>query len=344
MNKTFQWAIVGAGPAGIIAVGKLLDNGVLPSDILWVDPMFSVGDLGARWQEVSSNTKVQLFTDAFAATASFGYNECAADASVRTLNPDSTCTLKHAVEPLQAITRHLKAQVSSCQSNVQQLTKMDTCWKLTTSNQQFCANNIVLATGSEPNHLDYNIAEIPLVTALTPSVLENKGIKGKTVAVFGSSHSAVLVMKNCIEAGARVINFYRSDIKHAIYHDNWIEFDNTGLKGIASVFAREHIQARLHPQLHRYLSDTAYIEQYLPDCDYAVYAVGFAPRLDIRVDPKIDFSDYNPHTGKIAGQLYGCGIAFPEAIVDRSGHHEYSVGIWKFNNYLDRVIPEWLGK
>ena len=44
MNKDlFQWAVVGAGPAGIAAVGKLLDNAVNPASILWIDPQFKVG-------------------------------------------------------------------------------------------------------------------------------------------------------------------------------------------------------------------------------------------------------------------------------------------------------------
>ena len=48
-KKPFQWAVVGAGPAGIAAVGKLLDHGVLPKTILWLDPQFCVGDLGRFW-------------------------------------------------------------------------------------------------------------------------------------------------------------------------------------------------------------------------------------------------------------------------------------------------------
>ena len=62
-KKTYQWAVVGAGPAGIAAVGKLLDNGILAEDILWFDPHFKVGDLGLHWHNVSSNTKVKFFND-----------------------------------------------------------------------------------------------------------------------------------------------------------------------------------------------------------------------------------------------------------------------------------------
>ena len=52
--KVFKWAIIGAGPAGIAAIGKLLDIGTAPKDILWVDPAFNVGDLGDKWAPVSS--------------------------------------------------------------------------------------------------------------------------------------------------------------------------------------------------------------------------------------------------------------------------------------------------
>ena len=61
-NNKFQWAVIGAGPAGIAAVGKLIDNGIRPSEILWIDPYFKVGDLGRYWHNVSSNTKAEFFT------------------------------------------------------------------------------------------------------------------------------------------------------------------------------------------------------------------------------------------------------------------------------------------
>ena len=38
--------IIGAGPAGMATLGLLLDNGVKTSDVLWVDPLFEVGDFG----------------------------------------------------------------------------------------------------------------------------------------------------------------------------------------------------------------------------------------------------------------------------------------------------------
>lgn len=48
MDKTFQWLVIGAGPAGIAAVGKLIDHKIPGDQIGWLDPAFGVGDLGAK--------------------------------------------------------------------------------------------------------------------------------------------------------------------------------------------------------------------------------------------------------------------------------------------------------
>ena len=60
-NNIYSWAVVGAGPAGIAAVGQLIDHGVKGEDIAWIDPEFNVGLLGRKWRSVSSNTRVSLF-------------------------------------------------------------------------------------------------------------------------------------------------------------------------------------------------------------------------------------------------------------------------------------------
>jgi len=36
----YQWVVIGAGPSGILAVGKLLDKGIPGKDIAWIDPEF----------------------------------------------------------------------------------------------------------------------------------------------------------------------------------------------------------------------------------------------------------------------------------------------------------------
>ena len=60
---TNKWTVIGAGPSGILAVAKLIDNGIEPKLITWIDPKFEVGYLGSKWHEVPSNTRVKLFVD-----------------------------------------------------------------------------------------------------------------------------------------------------------------------------------------------------------------------------------------------------------------------------------------
>jgi hypothetical protein len=57
----YAWAVIGAGPAGIAAVGRLLDHGIAAEQIAWIDPGFAAGDLGPKWRPVSSNTIAETF-------------------------------------------------------------------------------------------------------------------------------------------------------------------------------------------------------------------------------------------------------------------------------------------
>ena len=53
----YSWAVIGAGPAGIISVGQLLEHGVSDYEILWIDPEFSPGRMGKYYGKVPSNQK-----------------------------------------------------------------------------------------------------------------------------------------------------------------------------------------------------------------------------------------------------------------------------------------------
>jgi cation diffusion facilitator CzcD-associated flavoprotein CzcO len=59
--KSYRFAVIGAGPAGIATVGQLLDAGIPSDEIAWIDSHFAVGDFGMLWRNVPSNTRVSLF-------------------------------------------------------------------------------------------------------------------------------------------------------------------------------------------------------------------------------------------------------------------------------------------
>ena len=200
-----------------------------------------------------------------------------------------------------------------------------------------------MAIGSEPKILNYPALDvIELKLAMDKSQLKSQLTAEDTIAVFGSSHSAILIIRHLIELGVtKIINFYRNPLKFAIYYDDWILYDNTGLKGTTANWARENIEGQLPQCLQRYKSTSENIERYLPECNKVIYAVGFQRRELPMIDGLQELS-YDEQTGQVAPGLYGAGIAFPEGMTDRAGNYEHRVGLWKFMDYLQRAVPQWI--
>src|SRR5471030_266640 len=117
MDKSdiFQWLVIGAGPAGIAAVGKLMDHKIPGDQIGWLDPAFRVGDLGEKWQNVPSNTKVELFLQFLNNCRSFRYKECKKSFTINKLSLHDHCLLKEIATPLQWVTDHLTTAVRTIQ-------------------------------------------------------------------------------------------------------------------------------------------------------------------------------------------------------------------------------------
>ena len=110
-----EWTVIGAGPSGIAAIGKLLEAHVPPSKIAWIDPHFLVGDLGEKWSFVSSNTKVKLFIDFLESLKSFEFAKVRHEFPLTQMDPESTCFLSYIAKPLQWVTDHLVKKVQTHQ-------------------------------------------------------------------------------------------------------------------------------------------------------------------------------------------------------------------------------------
>ncbi|KTD31981.1 FAD-dependent oxidoreductase [Legionella maceachernii] len=341
-KKIFQWAVVGAGPAGIAAVGKLLDHHIAPTDILWIDPHFKVGDLGQLWRHVSSNTIVKRFVDFLHAADSFGYKQAPIDFQLNHLPPDHTCVLSKIVEPLEWITDHLSKQVTSEKTMIHAMELKERTWTLSSDTQNYRAKNVILATGAVPSNLSYpGVEVVPFEIAIDQARLTQFVDKNHTYGVFGSSHSAMIIIRYLVELRVKkIINFYRSPCRYAIDMGDWILFDNTGLKGQTAAWARENIDGVLPSNLVRYTTSEHHIARFLPECNKVIYAVGFEKRTNITIDD-YQQADYNPHVGIIGPGLFGLGIAYPEKRADPYGSFEWQVGLWKFMVYLNRVMPVW---
>jgi len=340
-KSVYSWAVVGAGPAGIISVGKLLDSGVAEKDILWIDPAFCVGDFGRHWGSVNSNTKVSLFLNVLKGIHSFQYDQRPQDFKLDTMDVAGFTELKSVTEPLQWVSHHLKEKVVATVGHVNALTVENGAWQLHTEADTYAAKKVILAIGSEPKSLHYpGIDEIDLVTALTPSALKTVCSSKDTVAVFGSSHSAMIIIRNLVEAGVKnIVNFYVSPFKFALLLDDWILYDDTGLKGETAQWVKENILKNTLPQIKRYVANADNITHQLPLCNKAAYAVGFSPR-QLPVSG-LSLSQYDESNGIIAPGLFGTGIAFPIAVTDPFGRVEKNVGLWKFLKNMNKTLPIW---
>ena len=339
---TYVWTVIGAGPAGIAAVGKLLDLGIAGKDIAWIDPAFAAGDLGAKWRSVSSNTKVGTFLEYLNGAKAFRFSEAPPTPLTET-DPEETCALALVADPLKWITEHLRERVDTVETTATGLVLENRQWRIETEQQEVTSTNVILAVGAAPKKLNYpQLKEIPLEVALDPEKLAAEPLDDTTVAVFGSSHSSMIVLPHLLRHPvAKVINFYRTPLKYAVYLDDWILFDDSGLKGRAAVWARENVDGVLPDRLERCLVDGPEFEEKLAECDSAVYTVG----LERRTLPETrqwGQLNYNPDNGILAPGLFGVGIAFPERAVDRFGYVEYRVGLKKFMDHLHDVLPLWL--
>ncbi|WP_406817819.1 pyridine nucleotide-disulfide oxidoreductase [Mycobacterium sp. M23085] len=334
--------MIGAGPAGIAAVGRLLDHGVAAKRIAWVDPAFAGGDIGEKWRSVPSNTHVGLFLEYFRGSKAFRFSE-APPMPLKEIDPQETCALGLVAEPLVWITERLREQVDAFTATATALFLANRQWRIQTGQRDVFSKNVILAVGADPKRLHYpGLEEIPVQVALDPEKLARQPLEGATVAVFGSSHSSMIVLPNLLRHPVkRVVNFYRSPLKYAVYLDDWILFDDTGLKGRAAVWARENIDGVLPDRLERCLVSSPQFADKLAGCDRVVYTVGFERRTSPKT-PQWGQLDYNPTNGILAPGLFGVGIAFPQYAEDPYGYGQFRVGLKKFMDYLDAVLPLWL--
>lgn len=395
MERVFKWVVVGAGPGGLCVLGNLLSsNEIKEEDVLWVDPVFQSGNL-YNVAEVPSNTKVNLFLKFFEKCPylSIQMNQIMESSkedpfkSMHSLEQEKGCFLNYAKDAVIAVTDQILKKVPYVRGMVTNVTKdsqKENEWILTITDNQnkistFRSNKVAFSTGSYARNLDLHstskfiqnnqkIEMISLQDSFSPSKLKSLVNKDDVVAVFGTSHSGILVLRNLAtvlpdDHGIKVKNikaFSKYPLLYAEYMDGWIKNDNTGLKLVAAEWAREHYDKNPHQLIEKIAvgeNEHEVYERHLPECTKVIYAVGYnrssLPNITIN-NEKIDSDSitYNSTNGQIQVEkggkfefiqgLFGFGIAFPELKTYPDGKQEFSVGMWKFMDFGIRTIPNWI--
>lgn len=343
------WAIVGAGPAGITVVGLLLDLGVSPNDIFWIDPEFAVGRIGKYYENVPANTKTKLFISFLESCKTFAAVQSPSIAALSSYDLEKEYPLSIIIDPLKDITEHLKHTVHALQGSLRSLDFTDNHWNVSVQtaeeNQRFQVGHVVLATGSHPRTLDYDCKEtIPLDIALDKPSLAQIVTEHDSVAVVGSSHSAILLLKFLSEIKVkRIINFYKNPLLYAIDMGTWLLHNANGLKGETAQWAQEVLEKNPPANLIRLYNSPEARDAWLPVCNKIIYAIGYEQN-QLPIINGGQSVTYDDHSGVIAPRLFGIGIAFPEAHTDPLGNKEHRVGLNSFMDYAQRVVPQWLTK
>lgn len=370
----YRATVIGAGPSGLACIGNLLD--LLPStdQILWIDPEFRGGRL-ASYPAVPSNTKVCLFTKFAEECKSFEAEKNSE--TFRKLRDEfegqKGCKLKWAGSLCQELTDTVikKENISSVKGLVSELnySQDSKLWTVKTSNghESFKSHFVFLTTGSKPKSLPLPTAteSIHLDDALNPEILQQKVDPADRIAVYGSSHSAMLVLMNLLaiknNGPSLILNFYRQPAKFASFPDpincpDRILHDNTGLKGDVAEWVRtwinlteEELDAKFAGKLKRIRTTNNHVD--IP-VDKNIFAVGYErnslPKISYNntiISPEsIDYTPSGQLTSTVAAStsllngLYGFGIAFPERVKDLDGSDEAAVGLWKFMRHVKKSL------
>lgn len=345
-GRTFEWAVIGAGPGGIAATGQLIENNVSSKKILWIDEAFNVGRIGQYYGNVPSNTRIKNFLQFFNSCKSFTKKTKHSMRWLNNHNPEEWCALKHAARPSLVITNNLRKKVIAKKARVLAMERKNGIWELSlSSKQKHYAHNVILATGSHPKSLNLTgPQEIPLDLALDPNKLKALVNTHDSVAIFGSSHSAMLIMRALSTMNIkRIINFYRSPLIYSQRMDGWTLYAYSGLKAETGMWAKEVLEKNPPTNLTRVLSNDQNISELLPLCSKVIYAIGYEQN-DVSFVKGVDARSYDKTTGVIADNLFGIGIAYPECYTDPASNVECRVGYKSFMKFAKKQMPFWLKK
>ena len=317
--------IVGAGAAALLLLLQLEQHSIDPSWITVVDPTHSGGDLAKKWRYIRSNTTWRQVFEAVPSRTSFAH-------PWSTFNPDESVELKHVIDYLRANVQAYYEKTIRKTDTVVHAEQEGSTWKLTLnhSKKPIVADLVFFTQGSDPKTLDLPFPSIPLDIALDPRRLSEFVQPNQHVMVFGTAHSGPFVVKNLIECGAKVTNFYATDQPFYFARDGHYD----GIKQEAVPIADTILQGGYPLVSLESVHDLSAMIRASKTADACVYACGFEQRS---ISPLT--SSYDGATGRIlnSSNAWGFGIAYPNRASD--GIH-WDVSIPSFQRHIESQMSE----
>lgn len=347
-HADYEWTIIGAGVAGIIAIAVLLDLGIPSESIYWIDPLFNVGRIGEYYENVTANTPNKFWVNFLKASPIIESITQEDINYILSLDQNEYNTLGLIAQPMQHVTDYFKQVVSCTIGYTDYLEFFDSVWHIGVQDIVKSSRNVILATGSKPIILDCskNADTIPLDYALDPEVLEKMVKPQDTIGVFGGSHSAILILKYLASFDVKQIyNFYKHPFLYAVDMGDWVLNNGNGLKGETALWAKNVLENNPPLNLKRIKNTEENRKIYLPLCNKIVYAIGYEKNPLPVISNNGEIIDevlFDPQTGIIGTRIFGIGLAFPGNYIDPAGNKEQLIGLNSFMRYALQFIPEWI--
>ena len=332
-----DYIILGGGLSGIITL-SIIHNKYPSKTIGWIDNNnFTGGDL-VKYPEVPANTPYPVLVK-FIEKIYNNINFARSSDEICNLVDNGIFKLKCLAKELKIISNHIRTlkNVTMINDYINRMEYIDNTWGVYGELNNYSSTRVVICNGSIHKKLNYNIPAIPVEIALNPEKLRKLDIKNKKLAVFGNSHSGILILKNLYDLSCNhVTNIIKTSIKIPYMDENNIEiYQESGIRGVGLEWANKFMV----PENKTNIKIVKYTDFDQASYDYVIYSIGLVRRnLSIKINdtPLIIDPAFN-ETGLLSKNLYGLGVAYPEYYI-LNGDTEYKVGIGGFFQRATKIL------
>lgn len=341
----YSYAILGLGPAGLIALAHLPDDALRTT--IAFEPACIGGDLAALYGTIRANIPKSVIRKALQSIPRW------AEARLTHLDAygDDECPrLSDAVKQIRVLAADLLRQIELHSVRVDGLEqRSDGGWRLHTcgggAGAHYDTKKLLLCTGARPKSLDLPIPAIPLSIALNAASLADYVVPATDrVVVFGTAHSGTLVLKHLHDVGVREVTaVYKGDRPFRYFRDG----DSEGIKQESERIADEIVGRAWGDATPRLVQLDAMGDVYraLHRATYVIYALGFeTPCWKYKVaDGTEKILHYREGTSTFdVPNIWGFGMGYPTRYTAPNGMQYADIGFGPFADAVRAVLPDLL--